>query len=203
MMTRREALQLLASVTLSQVAPRSLRAAVREARSILGGPEGVRTLNPHEFATVKTVAEMILPRTDTPGAADVGVPEFIDLMLSEWYDDPERQIFKDGLANLDLRTHALFGKAFIDGSPDQRNAMLEELGETMIEEADPAGKWLAADGEAGVEVRERFYPMLRRLTLTGYYTSEAGATQELHFQIIPQRYAGCAELHNEVKTERP
>ena len=29
--------------------------------------------------------------------------------------------------------------------------------------------------------------MFRFLTLTGYYTSEAGATQELHFEMIPDR----------------
>jgi hypothetical protein len=34
--------------------------------------------------------------------------------------------------------------------------------------------------------------MLRRLVLTAYYTSEAGATQELHFEMIPDRYEGCA-----------
>jgi hypothetical protein len=36
--------------------------------------------------------------------------------------------------------------------------------------------------------------MLRGLTLTGYYTSEAGATRELDFQIIPGRYDGCINV---------
>jgi hypothetical protein len=39
-----------------------------------------------------------------------------------------------------------------------------------------------------------FYPMLRRLTLVAYYTSEAGATEELHFEIIPERHDGCAQV---------
>jgi hypothetical protein len=37
-----------------------------------------------------------------------------------------------------------------------------------------------------------FYLIFRDLTLTGYYTSEAGATQELHFEMIPDHYDGCA-----------
>ena len=39
-----------------------------------------------------------------------------------------------------------------------------------------------------------FYAMLRRLTLTAYYTSEAGATQALNFQVIPDRHEACAEV---------
>jgi len=38
---------------------------------------------------------------------------------------------------------------------------------------------------------------MRRLTLTAYYTSEAGATKELHFEIIPGSYEGCASEHSE------
>lgn len=192
MINRREALQLLASATALQLAPRSLRAAVREARALVNVPDAPRTLSPHHFATVKTMAEMILPRTDTPGAADVGVAEFIDLMLTEWYDAPERERFTIGCDDVDMRTRKLFGKDFVDCSADQQAEMLRDLGERMIEELDPERKWLEADAESAPEARENFYAMLRRLTLTGYYTSEAGATDELHFQIIPDRHAGCA-----------
>jgi hypothetical protein len=36
--------------------------------------------------------------------------------------------------------------------------------------------------------------MFRQLTLTAYYTSEAGATQELHFEMVPGDYNGCGAL---------
>jgi len=39
-----------------------------------------------------------------------------------------------------------------------------------------------------------FYSMLRQLTLNAYYTSEAGASQELHFEIIPDSPDGCAPM---------
>jgi hypothetical protein len=39
-----------------------------------------------------------------------------------------------------------------------------------------------------------FYSMLRRWTLTAYCTSEAGATAELNFQVIPDRHAECADM---------
>ena len=59
----------------------------------------LRTLNPHQNETVATIAELIIPKTDTPGARDAGVPGFIDVMLAEWGDDEQRQMFTAGLAN--------------------------------------------------------------------------------------------------------
>jgi len=39
--------------------------------------------------------------------------------------------------------------------------------------------------------------MLKRLTLVGYYTSQAGFEQELHEQIIPSSHAGCVPEEEE------
>jgi hypothetical protein len=193
-MDRREALRLLATGTALQLAPRHLLAVLREARTLLATQAAPRTLNLHQDATLKAMTELILPKTDTPGATDVGVSEFIDLMLTEWYDEPDRTRFLNGLAEVDLRTKALFGKNFVEGSPDQQAEILIWLGEKMTE--------AAAARMAGPRPRRRssqrssgnFYPMLRHLTLTAYYTSEAGATEALHFQIIPDSHEGCAEV---------
>jgi len=187
MMNRREALRLLAAGATLPLASRNVMAMLWEARALVGTQATLRTLNPHQNATVKAMAEMIIPRTDTPGAADVGACEFVDLMLAEWYEQAEKERFLQGLANLDARTIALFGRNFVESSADQQVAMLEELGEKMTEEADQA-----RDQSASSDAGESFYPMLRRLVLTAYYTSEDGATGELHFEIIPGRYDGCA-----------
>ena len=89
-MDRRDALRLLATGAALQLAPRNLLVVLREARAQLVTPVALRTLNPHQDATVKAMAEFILPKTDTPGATDVGAGEFIDLMLTEWYDEQDR-----------------------------------------------------------------------------------------------------------------
>lgn len=194
-MDRRQALQLLAAGTALHLAPRKLVAVLREARQLLASPAASRTLNPHQDATVNAMTEMILPRTDTPGAADVGVSQFIDLMLTEWYDEQDRARFLSGLAEVDQRTEMLFGKNFVEGSPDQKSEILIWLGEKMIEEADATGG--RSRQRRGSSPRsESFYPMLRHLTLTAYYTSEAGATQELHFQVIPDSHEECGEMQS-------
>jgi gluconate 2-dehydrogenase gamma chain len=189
-MNRREALRLLAAGAMVPLAaPRLL--ALREARALVETAAGPGTLNAHQLATVKMMAEMILPRTDTPGATDVGATEFIDLILSEWYEDDERDAFLNGLGNVDARSQALFGKDFVECAVPQQSEILIELGEKMMEETDamPGEKHLSRGSRPTLS--KNSYAMLRRLTLTAYYTSEAGATAELHFEVIPGRFEGC------------
>ena len=102
-MNRREALQLLATAAALPLAPRSLLAALQQARAVVATESTPRTLNPRQYASVKTIAELILPRTDTPGATDVGAADFIDLILTEWYEEPEKSRFLAGLADVDAR----------------------------------------------------------------------------------------------------
>src|SRR5262249_885346 len=135
-MQRREALRLLATGLALELAPRNLVATLREARVVLGKATGLRTLDSHQKATVTAIADMIIPRTETHGAADVGVTEFIDLILSEWHSEQDRDLFFNGLADVDLRTQTLFGKNFIDCSLRQRTEVLAELGEQMSEEVE-------------------------------------------------------------------
>src|SRR5579863_9154678 len=112
MMNRREALQLLATGAALQLAPANMMAALREARAVLryqsGSDSTARSLNAHQTATVTAMAEMILPRTDTPGASDVGASHFIDLMLREWYGEAARERFLAGLSGVDARSQELF-----------------------------------------------------------------------------------------------
>jgi len=193
-MNRRDALRLLATGAALQLAPGNLLAALREARALLGTETTGRTLNLHQHATVTAIAELIIPRTGTAGATDVRVPEFIDLIVTEWYDAEERTHFLNGLADVDVRTQALFARDFVDSSPGQQAQILMVLGQQMTEEADALQDHARQYRDSPPEPNKNFYYMVRGLTLTGYYTSEAGATRELDFEIIPGRFDGCVEI---------
>jgi hypothetical protein len=195
-MDRREALRLLAMGAALPLAPGNLFASLQEARALLGTQTTPRTLDPHQYATVTAITELILPRTDTPGATDVGVSDFIDLIVTEWYKPNERTRFLKGLADVDSRTQALFGKMFVESSTSQQAEILTALGEQMMEEAQAVRDQARQYRGSRPEPNQSFYYMLRGLTLTGYYTSEAGATRELDFQIIPGRYDGCINVRD-------
>ena len=192
-MDRRQALRLLATGAALQLAPLNLFAALREARAVVGAQTSLRTLNPYQGGTVTAIAELILPKTDTPGAKDVGVSEFIDLILTEWYSGDDRTHFLRGLEDVDVRSQSLFGKNLIECTPKQQADILTALGEAMVEDADRLHDQPRQNRRSRREPAKNFYYMLRNLTLTAYYTSEAGATAELNYQIIPDRYDGCTD----------
>ena len=188
-MHRREVLRLLATGTALQLAPSKWLVFSREARALVAETKSLRTLTPQQGATLKALADMIIPRTDTPGASDAGVSEFIDLVLTEGYDAPERTHFLDGLSAVDSQSRTLFAKNFIDCSTEQKGKLLTELGAKMLEAAVPGSRHRSSQRPA--PPKTNFYADFRRLALTAYYTSEAGATQELHYEVIPEQYQGC------------
>lgn len=196
-MKRRELLRLMATGAAFQLAPRQWTVVLGEVRALLASPSSARTLNAHQEATVKALAEMILPRTDTPGAADVGAAAFIDLILTEWFDDADRKRFLAGVDDVDVRSNALFGKGFVDCQPIQQSQILVDLGEKMARDVAALGDQSTPEGDLPVD--PDFYVMMRRLTLTAYFTSEAGATEELHFEVIPGSYEGCTSNPSERK----
>jgi hypothetical protein len=190
-MNRREALRLLAAATALGLETPKAVAILRDARALVQTQPGRRTLSPDQNEIVTAIAEMIIPRTETPGATDADVPAFIDLIVTEWYTDEQRARFREGLADIDVRAHHRFTKDFVECSPAQQAEILTELGALMIADAELTKRQTETDGET--KPRDNFYQTLRSLILTGYYTSEAGATGELNYRIIPDRFDSCAD----------
>src|SRR5207249_11681389 len=85
---------------------------------------GLQVLDPAEGETVATIAEMIIPATDTPGARAAEVHRFIDLLLAEWAADDERAKFLQGLADIDARARGAFGTDFLTATEAQRVTLL-------------------------------------------------------------------------------
>ena len=194
-MDRREALRLLASAAAVPLTTPKAFAILRQARVFLESQQRVSgTLNLHQNQTVTAIAEMIIPRTETPGATDAGVPAFIDVVVTEWYTDGERARFVGGLAEVDTRSQRLFSKNFVECSRAEQAEILTALGAKMLADADANAPESEPEPPGVPAAGHDFYYMLRKLVLTGYYTSEAGATAELNYQIIPDRFDACAEM---------
>jgi hypothetical protein len=191
---RREVLKLLAFGSGVPALGSPLFAACREIHAELGAAPALKILSTHQDATVAAMAELIIPQTDTPGAKDVRVDEFVDRIVSDWYSDEDRQRFLAGLADVDARAQRLFARDFAGAPVDQQLTILRILGEELAEaSAALANAPRGYRGEAP-QPQNNFYLMFRELTLTSYFTSEAGFTQQLHEEIIPGRYDGCVPL---------
>ncbi|MGB2899236.1 MAG: gluconate 2-dehydrogenase subunit 3 family protein [Candidatus Acidiferrum sp.] len=189
-MHRREMLRMLAAGAALPALSTDMFAFFRGAHPAAG--YALRTLNPHQNATVVAMIDQIIPETDTPGAKGARVNEFIDVILTEWANDTERKNFLDGLAGVDKKSNELFAKDFVDTPPPQQLTFLRALDETAAFES--AIRPPRRDDEVENPYRQlegNFFSVFKNITLHGYYTSEIGFTQELKLQIIPGAQHGC------------
>lgn len=182
-MNRREALKRVAWLMGGTLSAPVISAVLSGARPVAGkAPWSPQTLSLEQDKLVSTIAELIIPETDTPGAKAARVNEFIDLLLTEWLPAKDKERFLRGLTDFDARFQKSYGKRFLDGTTEEQTKLLIEL-----------------DGEAAEARRAKskdkpFFGMMKELTLVGYYTSEIGITEELRFQPATDMYEGCIPL---------
>jgi hypothetical protein len=137
--------------------------------------QALRVLTPAQGALVATLAEHIIPTTDTPGARAARVDAFIDALLADIFTAEERDRFVAALGDVDARARATAGTTFVAATSTQQVAILETL---------------EREARAARADEQPFFPWIKELTLVGYYTSEIGATQELRYVHVAGRYDG-------------
>jgi gluconate 2-dehydrogenase gamma chain len=141
---------------------------------------------------VSALAETILPRTDTPGAIDAGVPGFIDDMVATVYSAEQQKNFSVGLAAFDELARTEIGDHFIDATPEQQLAFVKTTNTALLTGNDASqseGWWAAGTGKS-----KPFFLEMKELTVLGFFTSEAGATQVLQYKQVPGPFKGCVPL---------
>ena len=179
-MHRRELLQFLSVCAgMAGIDPKRL-VAQTSLRPFAPSPLRTSALDDHQRALVDQISELIIPATDTPGARAAKVVDFVDVIVGEWYHDDERAAFLRGLADVDSRAQADFLKSFLDCTEAQQTAILTGL--DAESRALPVGS------------PPHFFSRIKGLTLSGYYSSEIGYTQELHGVLMPGRYDGAAPV---------
>jgi hypothetical protein len=80
-----------------------------------------------QAAVAGAASERILPRTDTPGAADVGVPAFLDRFYGEFMTDDERKLFVAGLEGIEAAAKTAHGGSFASLTSAQQDAVLRTI----------------------------------------------------------------------------
>jgi gluconate 2-dehydrogenase gamma chain len=147
-------------------------------------------LSTAEGAVVEDVAELILPRTDTPGARDVGVPAFIDAILKDAYPAEDQARFVSGLKDFDAEAQRAHGKPFLELPQAQRLAFLQKVHDEAA-----AAERVQADNEVPPSQRKRpFVLMMKELTMLGFFVSKPGATQVLQYVAVPGGYQACIPI---------
>lgn len=115
-----------------------------------------------EFALLEEIANIVIPRTDTPGAREAGVPGFIDALMADWASSERRGQFRMLLAEIDAAAGGLLSLG--------EDAKVEAI--RVFDATQLAGRWGP-------------YHKFKELLLTTYYLSEPGATEELRYELAP------------------
>ena len=180
-MHRRQILRVLGVALAPLAAPLSARERWRAGAALhdrAAGQAGGRALSPAQMALVTAIADAVIPRTNTPGAVDVGAPGFVDLLLAEWYPDQERLGILAGIDAWDARCREAQGNSFAALDENGRVAFL-----TAVDaETGPAGSPAAA------------YAAIKSAIVFGYVTSKQVAEAERTTPIIPGRFDGCVPM---------
>lgn len=119
-----------------------------------------RFFDEHEMETLSDLADLILPGDgQSPRATEVDVPEFIEFIVK---DIPDFQSpMRDGLKWLDTYAESLHQSVFVKLDTFQKTGILDAI--SYPETAD-------ATLAPGVG----FFTLMRELTASGYFTTEAG-----------------------------
>ena len=128
---------------------------------------------------VSEIADIIIPKTNTSGALDAGVPAFIDLVLADVYPKDAQERFVTGLGEFAAAAQAASGKAFLEQEPAQRVAFVKQSLEQAL---------------AGERNPKPFILMARELTLLGFFSSRVGITENMEYVAVPTAYHGCVPL---------
>lgn len=132
-----------------------------------------------QFDTVWELAELIMPKTDSPGADDAGVAPFIDLLFGEYFEDQDKAKFETGLSLFMANCKDVYGKSFLDINKTARINYLQDL-----------------DNE---DTDESFFYFIKMIILWAYFTSEPGM-KSMNYLPVPGRYNGCITINDQEKT---
>jgi hypothetical protein len=129
-----------------------------------------------QLATLAEVAEIIIPRTDTPGAKDAKVAESIDALMTNWASARRREDFRKLIDDID-RTALAAGGATLPALAAEKKLEVVR----------------AYDAEK-IRGGDQVYSRFKELVLTAYYLSEPGATKELRYELIPGKFEPGVEI---------
>lgn len=130
---------------------------------------------------VSSVADIILPKTDTPAASELGVPGFIEQMISTIASPEDKDAFMGKLADFESACQEQMNLAFNELSEEKQSEFVNLMHTEMKQETFDRNN-------------RPFVWAMKEMTIAGYCVTEVGATQLLQHVFIPGEYKGCIPI---------
>jgi len=134
-----------------------------------------KIFNKNQLILLKEICSVVIPKTDTLGAAEVDTHGFIDNQLFHCHSKEDQNTVLALLTLIDSRAKQQGSNSFIKLTAKQQFQLLTELdlGEHSFD-----------------QIQRADFKLLKQYICFGYYTSEVGATQELRYDPVPGGFKG-------------
>ena len=157
-------------------------------------------LSSDEKHIVTHLADIILPTTDTIGALDVNVPQFLDMMYHDIEKKTNQDVFKQGALIFTERFKSKFDSELKKGKREQFETQLasyfkisDKATATVLKEQSLPIKEVI-DSQMDNYVLYKFLLSVKKYTLFGYFTSEKVGEEILNYDPVPGAQKGCIPM---------
>ena len=124
-----------------------------------------------EFSLLSKIVDFLIPKTETPGALDMKVPQFIDIIISETYNNES----KNNLSN-------------------KLKLLIEDFKSKNIDLTDYNSMRSKFMNDFNNKTHQEIYNQIRDLTVWGFKTSKEIALNVLNYNPIPGYQLGCVDI---------
>jgi hypothetical protein len=131
-------------------------------------------LPPHQAAILSDVADMLIPQTETVGAADTETILYLDQLMLKWAGERTKLEIEDFIDSLEAEALARYQSNYLNMPEDKRKEFLQEID-------------AASFSENLDTVPVKSYRRVKWLIFHIHYTSEAANPD---FVLIPGQYTG-------------
>ena len=164
-MKRREAIEKTGWILKSAILTPGLVATIQSCQPKIKEIKNLLVLDNQQYELVKALVDTIIPRTETPSASDVMVPEFFDLLLNDVFQAEVVDQMLSGLTQFDNDCQTANGNHFVKLDAKARDAYLNQI------DGDIMSKQYKDDAP--------FYFTFKPLVITIYFSTEQGMKQNL------------------------
>lgn len=147
---------------------------------------------PEDATLFNEIADVILPRTHTPGAKDANVGEMALILVNDCYTKAEKDAFITGFHSINKLCKTEFGKPYLLLSSKQKQSFVTALDEEAKAFNQKTNVFYVGSTPSGNDNPNlpHYFTKIKQLTLFSFFTSKVGATEVLRFEAVPGKYNG-------------
>ena len=159
------------------------------------GSNRAAQLNARQLAMLDSFAATLIPKTNTGGAVEAGVPKQLAQMYTDWASEKTRTDLSGALDRLDAAAKKATGKGFAELDAGKRHTFLITHDLAALKDVPPPKDAPKGNPFAPlVSVADLGYHRLKQLTAVLYYASKLALTEELEYQHVPGGWTASVKV---------